>query len=474
MDIKAKPFSVSSGNPFDGDLLERRADIENLTLLLSNMGTPMVIAVNGRWGTGKSTFVDMWSAYLRQHHYPVLNFNAWSTDFSEDPLVAFLGEMNAGLQQHIGNQKDQGANWTRCKNIGGRIAQHTLPVAVRIFSSGVLDGKSLADGVAKTEITKFLGGIAEDAVAEYEKTRSDIVNFKELLSKVLEKPTKDKSLVIFVDELDRCRPKYAIELLERIKHLFDLQGVIFVLSMDKEQLCHSIGAVYGNIDAENYLRRFIDLEFTLPTPSPDDYIRKLTTSFGLVEYFAWAGRDYDPAEALDELRGTFALLSRSYNLSLRQIEQLLSRVSLAVLATPDRQFHCSGLIVLLIILREVEPELYSALRNNGARLLEAIELVENLSSDVKDEKLSWYKGLIEGYLRSCYSSKESINNELEKYERALQYDRTLSDQQREYIGIVYKVIDFHSHSSKRISLERLIRQVDLTQQFTFTQSSGGG
>lgn len=67
--------------------------------------------------------------------------------------------------------------------------------------------------------------------------------------------------MFFIDELDRCRPTFAIELLERIKHLFDIQNIVFVLSIDKEQLEASTAAAYGSaINAPEYLRRFIDLE----------------------------------------------------------------------------------------------------------------------------------------------------------------------------------------------------------------------
>ncbi len=77
-----------------------------------------------------------------------------------------------------------------------------------------------------------------------------------------------KPLIFIVDELDRCRPTFAIETLERIKHLFSIDHVIFVLGIDREQLGHSIQSVYGNIDVDNYLHRFIDLDLLIPDPDP--------------------------------------------------------------------------------------------------------------------------------------------------------------------------------------------------------------
>ncbi|MBK7493258.1 MAG: hypothetical protein IPI17_15895 [Nitrosomonas sp.] len=88
-------------------------------------------------------------------------------------------------------------------------------------------------------------------------------NFQISLADLIEKLTCDqghlkKPLFIFIDELDRCRPLYAIELLERIKHLFVYQGIVFVIATDTEQLKHSINAIYGSgFDSTTYLRRFL-------------------------------------------------------------------------------------------------------------------------------------------------------------------------------------------------------------------------
>jgi predicted KAP-like P-loop ATPase len=89
--------------------------------------------------------------------------------------------------------------------------------------------------------------------------------------KIIRNLVKICSLIIFIDELDRCRPLYAIECLERIKHIFGIKRLIFVLSIDKKNLAKSIQSQYGNIDTNNYLRRFIDLEFDLKNPSIDKF-----------------------------------------------------------------------------------------------------------------------------------------------------------------------------------------------------------
>lgn len=282
MDLKVRPFQVNPESPFDGDLLKREPEIKNLTVLLQHVSPPFVLAVNGRWGAGKTTFINRWAAYLKQQHFLVLNFNAWTTDFSEDPLVAFLGEMNKGLAGYLTQDKERNALWEKCKRVGGKLVRRGVPAATRLLTGGLLD----ANDLIRDEAMTFLGDASADAVKAYEDTKSAIDEFRSLLAEILADATEKTPMVIFVDELDRCRPTYAIQLLERIKHLFDQAGVVFVLSLDREQLCHSIRAVYGEgLDAAGYLRRFIDVEYMLAKPDPEAYIEQLKESFGLVDYF---------------------------------------------------------------------------------------------------------------------------------------------------------------------------------------------
>lgn len=95
---KKKPIEFDTKDPFKSDLLNREDEITNLTLLARHIDTPAVIAIDSRWGTGKTTFIKLWEHYLKTEEVSSLYFNAWETDFSKDPLVAFLGEMNEGLK----------------------------------------------------------------------------------------------------------------------------------------------------------------------------------------------------------------------------------------------------------------------------------------------------------------------------------------------------------------------------------------
>lgn len=282
MKLKLTPIKIEPSDPFKYDLLGRKEEILNLSLLVSNVNSPAVIAIDSRWGTGKTTFIRMWEQYLKEDIFPCLYFNAWETDFSDDPLVSFLGEMNEGLKTLIGANKKAREAWDRTKAAGKQIVKRGLPALVRIGTAGIID----ADKIIEDEITKAAGSLAGDALDNYLQQKKAIDEFHFSLTSFVKRSADGKPLVIFVDELDRCRPNYAIELLERIKHLFNTEGLVFVLALDKEQLGHSIEAVYGNgIDSVGYLRRFIDFEYRLKEPDNASYIDSLFSALELDKFF---------------------------------------------------------------------------------------------------------------------------------------------------------------------------------------------
>lgn len=101
--------------------------------------------------------------------------------------------------------------------------------------------------------------------------------FRKELEKYVNEFCEKKPLIFIIDELDRCNPHYAVKTLERIKHLFNIPNIVFVLSIDKEQLSNSVRGYYGSdlINADEYLKRFIDIEYTLPDPNVDSFSKYL-------------------------------------------------------------------------------------------------------------------------------------------------------------------------------------------------------
>lgn len=224
-----------------------------------------VLCINGAWGTGKTFFIKRWEASLEEKGYDVIYFNAWENDCGEDPLVSL-----ATLIYKKIDTEDEDLKNSFKSAIG----------AMALFA-----GKSILRGVVtkllgnhvSEEIAQRTGDILENGIDAFlEKNRSVIGNeliensnkkvaftkeFKDTLTEVVSQilTRTGKPLVLFIDELDRCRPTYAIEVLERIKHLFEVYGLKIVIACDIVQLSESVKSIYGsNFNALGYLQRFFD------------------------------------------------------------------------------------------------------------------------------------------------------------------------------------------------------------------------
>lgn len=359
---------IDSNNPFKNDCLSREQSILDLTNLVQNTTQPFVLSVEAPWGWGKTTFIRFWKAHLELQKHPCLYFNAWSNDFVEDPLIAFISEMDQLLEK----QKDENKNkvldevWDKAKAVGGGLLRNGLPVAARLLTQGLIDQQT-AEAIFKgagSEVGELVGKLAEERIAAYEKEKRGIEAFRNNLgefARLLTKTDGQKGpVVFFIDELDRCRPSFAIALLERIKHLFNVEGVVFVLSIDRDQLVGSVKALYGDsIDADGYLRRFIDLRYRLLEPSLENFCDTLSQRFQIHQYFL--GRN-DPQECKSLVR-TFKELADHFNLSLRVTEQCFTEINIVLKTTSKEKIISVDLLTFLIAVKSFKPGLYDQLHH---------------------------------------------------------------------------------------------------------------
>lgn len=349
MHLKINDIEIKDYDQFD-DLLGRKNEIENLTPIILNAAAPLVLTIDAPWGAGKTTFVKLWQSYLKSTEQQSIYFNAWETDYAEDPLIVLISELDKWVSENIEESRLSGWRENIKKTLPG-IAKRSLIAAVKAATLGSLEIDKQIEGVA----SDLLGGITGDLLESFNKQTKAIAEFKETIKEILNTLGRQKNLVIFIDELDRCRPTYAIELLERIKHLFDIDRLVFILSIDSYQLSHSIRAVYGNeFDAKRYLQRFIDLDYSLKKPDNDNYINSQITSLGIEKYFS----DKQAAILCKELAACYVLLSKRFDLKLRDINILLTRTRLILYAIPSVHDVHVPLLASLLLLREHNKDLY--------------------------------------------------------------------------------------------------------------------
>ena len=232
------------------DLLNRRQIAVNLTNIIKNKSNLNVLAIDSSWGTGKTTFINKWIDMLNndanyKDQFSSLYFNAWKNDYIKDPFMALMTEIK------LSTSSDFKEAFKNAMTVGEKICKSTLNVSLKLATAGALGIKDIVDDELKNSVLK--------CIIDEKNNREEFIENLESLA------CEDKKIIFFIDEIDRCRPTFAIELLEVIKHLFSAKNIFFVISLDKEQLSHSIKTIYGeNMDSQGYLRRFFDLEYLLP------------------------------------------------------------------------------------------------------------------------------------------------------------------------------------------------------------------
>lgn len=178
-------------------------------------------------------------------------------------------------------------------------------------------------------------------------------------------------MFVFVDELDRFRPNFAIELLEGSKHLFGINGVCFVVATNMAQLSESAKAIYGaNFDGYSYLKRFFNVEYALPPCKNHDYMRLL-----LGEYPELDSYDLELGLPTQEFVGDkeekdacFVLtwVADSFNLDLRSQRTVLEMIVASAAGVPKgKKVHLIWLATLCA-LRHKNPAEFEAVSLTGS------------------------------------------------------------------------------------------------------------
>lgn len=321
MQLKSKEIKITKTNPFGADLLNRKQYADILTQIVKNTEGGFTLSVNAEWGYGKTTFIKMWDKELQNKGYKTIYFNAWESDFVADPMMSLIDGLRSGFEtKNLPAEKLQlvKAFWKTASKLVQLVPQYRIIGEIaETLQEGIQDCTEDHEELQKCTSIKQL-----------------VYSFRKQLSDFAKAIDKKKQLIVFVDELDRCRPDYAVQMLERIKHFFAIENIIFVLSIDKTVLCNSIRAVYGGleIDTEAYLRRFIDLDFDLPEPNISDFIEAQFEQKGIGIYFTnyqdYLKKHYDGEDREVTLKVALSDCLQATSKSLRDVEKYFNRLGI--------------------------------------------------------------------------------------------------------------------------------------------------
>lgn len=286
-------MSVHKDAPWSKDKMQRRGVAKFLTKYLDSNVEINVLNVNAPWGAGKTFFLENWYGELREER-AVIYFNAWKHDYAGDAFVALTAAIHDALKEFIPTaQVDSALSDFRSKAARAilaatpAIAKGVLKKVTGVDVSTVAEDVDAAESEASADDDALLPTAAEKALEALLQSNGQTMrivdDFKIKFSALAKEAAEAQAvcaavevrpLYIFIDELDRCRPTFSIELLERVKHFFDVKGCKFVIACDLEQLQHSVGAVYGaGFEGGKYLKRFFDAEYSLDYSRTEGWVK---------------------------------------------------------------------------------------------------------------------------------------------------------------------------------------------------------
>lgn len=345
--------------------------IEALELIEGNM----FISLDARWGEGKTFYVrqiektleyqtmknfstddtqdelDKMKLYFTgttlevinlKHSYLPVYYNAWLYDNHGDPLMSLLYV----IVKKCGIWIDSKLTKDKTEKLKDLIK--SVQVSLGMFSIG---GDKVIDSFIEKDIFKDIQ-LAEDI-------RQKV---KEIFNEIIEEQTQ--KLVIFIDELDRCKPSYALEMLERIKHYFDDDRIIFIVSVNKEQLTHTISNYYGNgFDSTGYLNKFFDINAYLPPV--DRKNQEFLSQYSNCRYLN---------EMVDALTSYYKLSFRDALIYKERMAILDAAETNRIISDESVKGLCASIFVPLIVILDMKDSEEKVRFNNGeSKILEQIK-----------------------------------------------------------------------------------------------------
>ncbi|MGM8889686.1 KAP family P-loop NTPase fold protein [Psychrobacter sp. 1Y1] len=377
MELRRHNVEVNDADPFANDWLERKGFAIQLTNIVeNNKQGEVVIGLSGQWGEGKTTFVKMWQKHMENKDIASIYFDAFEYDYIEDVFLSLAIEIyNYAKVNGLTAQEDYLNKSKNTYHLLQAIIAKTSPINIdSSLQEKLVDNENQPFDIAKI-IKDNLNFSLDNAFEQALKKKEVFRDFKKSLSQLATQASnQDIPLIIIIDELDRCKPSFAVEILEKIKHLFLVEGVVFVLSMHHEQLEESIKKVYGqNIDAHTYLQKFIDYPTRLPKADLSNSSNRRKYFYNQVDFIGLPTR---PSSSMNSSYELFLLLSIRYDLSYRQLNKALQNYKylLASLNTNfDNLYPKMFLMVFISILKVKNGHLISKIRNNTATYTDLVE-----------------------------------------------------------------------------------------------------
>jgi hypothetical protein len=316
----------------------------------------LVININAEWGAGKTHFTRRLAQTIKEKH-PTVYVDAWKQDFSDDPLLAIF----SSISEQLGDQSDKFI--TLVKKTEKKVGVLLKGIAPAIIQGIVKKTTGIDDlsEIAKS-VTENVIELHKEKSAVIEEIKKDLAEWVRFI-KQKDAINKELPIFIFIDELDRCRPSYAINLLEIVKHIFDVKGLVFFISTDTDQLQHSIKVIYGqDFDAQQYLGRFFDRRNVLGSPKIKELLEVRTPENIRNDYLSLSKHLIPQPIYFQDFTETLSDIFNAFQINIRDSLKYFERLCDIILVT-NKNFD-PIFTVLIMCLFDNEQSLYKDLKDS--------------------------------------------------------------------------------------------------------------
>ncbi len=407
MEIRDPELDINKENPFEGAFPGRESTANSLLSIAECVAAPAVISLDAPWGTGKTTFLKMCHQKLLNEKSRSVYLNAWQSDYLDDPLLALI----TAIEESFGSDSGMFDN---AKRFAGKVAIACATTALKAATAGLIDVRDDIDAVIEGGVSDFVDSVSKQYVSDYKGARDAQRKLRQCIADLA--GSHEGNVVIFVDELDRCRPTYALQLLERIKHVFDVPQVVFILAIDQPAICSVVRATYGSeFQAKDYLRRFLDLPLKLPRAGFDvSHLHSDQIGGGIMTAL-------DPS-ALAVNQHVFNQLCEAFEINARQKSKAVVRSQLCSLAIPHAQANPMTLLHLTcrIMIEAADASVRDAVKNNPEHELRSRGVFDGTYGN---DLQACYSVI----LRETFSPPHQNSEDYQRQVRLLQQNRQIAE-----------------------------------------------
>ncbi len=299
------------------DEFSRKPIAEKLINLLESDIDLSPIVINGDWGTGKTEFCLKTIQEMKGSNEKLkcVYIDAFNADSSDEPILTLI----AAIVSLFPDKEDKKSIIKKAIPVIKYASKVLLNASTTLILKENVEklGEDLSEAL-KDQTATAIDATIDNLLDTHEKSTENV----SALRSILESLARDNPVIVFVDELDRCRPNYALKMIESIKHIFDIKNVKFVLVTNIEQLSSSISKVYGeSINATRYLEKFIGFKINLLEYHKKYDERMYSNS---ISYFSYLVKGNQNLKILSTpgYEGFISYLIKERQFSLRDVEKL--------------------------------------------------------------------------------------------------------------------------------------------------------